>query len=207
MGKTKSFSCRVSQELYDKFSKSLIGGTTISEMLRSYITNFVNGEDVFSVPDENLKNYNIGFEEGCVKNKIVSTKISDELRNKLLKRIGETVDDIPIKTDDVIRLIMICHITRFGITMGTIMFKNEHYAEKKEVVEDFLSCIEMFKNKHCAKVVENENSSVVENDCGCDCGCECECVAESSDYCGEKSWFGRLIERMVRFLRERFFSI
>lgn len=155
MGKTKSFSCRVSQELYDKFSKSLIGGTTISEMLRSYITNFVNGEDVFSVPDENLKNYNIGFEEGCVKNKIVSTKISDELRNKLLKRIGETFDDIPTKTDDVIRLIMICHITRFLIKMD-------------------------------------------------DCDFE---YADSADYCVEKSWFGRLIERMVRFLRERFFSI
>jgi len=184
MGKTKSFSCRVSGELYDKFSKSLIGGTTISEMLRSYITNYVNGEDVFSVPDENLKNYNIGFEEGCVKNKIVSTKISDELRNKLLKRIGETID-IPIKTDDVIRLIMICYITRNLVVMGT--HSTDNYTD------------------NYAEVVENENFAVVEDEAKNDCDCECD--AESADYSNEKSWFGRLVERIVCFLRERFFSI
>ena len=182
MEKTKSFSCRVSGELYDKFSKCLIGDITISEQLRTYISNYVNGEDVFSVPDENLKNYNIGFEKGCVKNKIVSTKISNELRNKFLKRIGETID-VPIKTDDVVRLIMICHITRFCVKMGTIMFRNEHYAE----------------------VVENENFAVVED--GEKNDCDCECDAESAEYSNEKSWFGRLVERMVCFLRERFFSI
>lgn len=181
MEKTKSFSCRVSQELYDKFSKSLIGGITISEQLRTYIEMFANDVNVFLVTKEELKDYNIGFEKGCVKNKIVSTKISDELRNKLLKRIGETLD-IPTKTDEVIRLIMICHITRQGLIMGTHCTNN------------------------CAKVVKNENSSVVEDGIS-DYEWDCECDAESSDSCGEKSWFGRLIERMVRFLRERFFSI